>query len=89
MAATTAGRLNFRIPVEAEKRLRAAAEADNKTLTEFVLGAAEARADELLASRTPVPADYFDQLLSALDERPTPIPELARAARRPRRFVQR
>lgn len=89
MAGTAAGRLNFRIPEEAEKRLRAAAEAANETLTEFVLGAAEARAEELLASRTVVPPDYFDQLLAALNEPPTPVPVLARAARRQRRFVQR
>jgi uncharacterized protein (DUF1778 family) len=87
--ATTAGRLNFRITAEAEARLRAAAEASQQTLTEFVLGAAEERADEVLASRTVVPADYFDQLLAALDAPPEPMPVLSRAAKRQRRFVQR
>ena len=87
--ATTAGRLNFRITAEAEARLRAAAAASQQTLTEFVLGAAEDRADEVLASRTVVPADYFDQLLAALDAPPEPMPALARAAKRQRRFIQR
>lgn len=87
--AVTAGRLNFRISAEAEARLRAAAEAANQTLTEFVIGAAEERADELLARRTVVPADYFDQLLAALDAPPEPMPALVRAAKRSRRFVQR
>jgi uncharacterized protein (DUF1778 family) len=87
--AAAAGRLNFRISAEAEARLRAAAEVAQETLTEFVLGAAEERADEVLASRTVVPADYFDQLLAALDAPPEPMPALVRAVKRPRRFVQR
>lgn len=86
---TAAGRLNFRISPDAEQRLRVAAEASDQTLTDFVLGAAEARAEEVLATRTVVTSDYFDRLLSALDDPPTPIPELVRAARRDRRFTQR
>ncbi len=82
------GRLNFRIPADAEARLRAAAEVSRQSLTEFVLGAAAARAEELLATGTWVPAEYFDRLLAALDEPPEPIPVLARAARRRRRFTQ-
>jgi uncharacterized protein (DUF1778 family) len=86
---TTAGRLNFRIAPDAEQRLRVAAEADHQTLTDFVLGAAEARAEEILATRTVVDSDYFDRLLSALGESPTPIPKLVSAARRRRQFTQR
>lgn len=85
---TTVGRLNFRIPSDAEQRLRTAAEATHQTLTDFVLGAAEARAEEVLRSRTIVPADYFDRLVAALNQPPTPIPELVEAARQPRRFTQ-
>jgi uncharacterized protein (DUF1778 family) len=83
-----AGRLNFRIPPSAEKRLRSAAEANHQTLTDFVLGAAEARAEEILASRTFVASDYFDRLVEALDSPPTPIPVLAKAAKQDRRFKQ-
>jgi uncharacterized protein (DUF1778 family) len=88
VVATTAGRLNFRVTAELERRLRAAAEAAHLTLTEFVLGSAQARADELLGARTLVSSDYFDDLVTALDEPPVPMPVLAEAARRTRRFVQ-
>jgi uncharacterized protein (DUF1778 family)/predicted N-acetyltransferase YhbS len=86
---TVAGRLNFRIPPGAEGRLRSAAEANHQTLTDFVLGAAEARAEEILASRTLVASDYFDRLVDAMDAPPTSIPELAKAAGQDRRFKQR
>jgi uncharacterized protein (DUF1778 family) len=88
MATTASARLNFRIPVETERRLRAAAEAAHETLTEFVLGPAQARAEEMLSAKTVVPADYFDRLLAALDEPPEPMPVLAEASRRPRRYTQ-
>ena len=88
MAASPVGKLNFRIPAAKEQRLRAAAQASHQTLTDFVLDAAQAKANELLESRTLVPPDYFDQLLAALDEAPVPMPELVKIARRRRRFVQ-
>lgn len=88
MAANPVGKLNFRISATNERRLREAAQAANQTLTDFVLSAAQAKADELLERRTIVPADYFDRLLSALDEPAEPIEQLARAARRERSFVQ-
>src|SRR5579859_5662095 len=83
-----AGRLNFRVPVETERRLRAAAELARETLTEFVLGPAQARADEMLSAKTVVPADFFASMLAALDEPPSPMPVLAEAAKKQRRFVQ-
>lgn len=89
MAATASARLNFRVPVETERRLRAAAEAAHETLTEFVLGPAQARAEEMLSAKTVVSVEYFDRLLSALDEPPEQMPVLAEAARKARRFVQR
>jgi uncharacterized protein (DUF1778 family) len=89
MAATSVSRLNFRISAESERQLRSAAEASHETLTDFVLGAAQDRADEVLRTRTVVPSDYFDQLLAALDEPPVSVPALAKAARRKRQFVQR
>jgi uncharacterized protein (DUF1778 family) len=57
-------------------------------LTDFVISSAEARAEEVLASRTLVPADYFDQLIAALDEPVTPNEALRTLARRPRRVKQ-
>lgn len=85
---TTAARLNFRVRPDTEHRLRAAAAATDQSLTDFVISAAEARADEVLASHTLVPADYFDQLLAALDEPVTPNEALRTLARRPRRVKQ-
>lgn len=85
---TTAARLNFRVRPDTEHRLRAAAAATDQSLTDFVISSAEARADEVLASRTLVPADYFDQLIAALDEPVTPNESLRTLARRPRRVKQ-
>lgn len=88
MVTAAAGRLNFRVPPEVERRLRSAAGSTSQSLTEFVLGAAEDRAEEVLATRTVVPADYFDQLLAALDEHARRMPTLRRVAKRQLRFVQ-
>jgi uncharacterized protein (DUF1778 family) len=85
---TTAARLNFRVRPDTEHRLRAAAAATEQSLTDFVISAAVARADEVLASHTLVPADYFDQLIAALDAPATPNEALRTAARRPRRVKQ-
>ena len=56
-------RLNFRTTETVESKLFAAAQASNESLTDFVLNAASRRADDVLATRTPVPSDYFDHLL--------------------------
>ncbi len=85
----TAHRLNFRVLPSAEERLRAAAEISRESLTEFVLGAAGQRADEVLASRTLVASKYFDRLVDALDEPPVVMAELAVVAKRERHYVQR
>ena len=86
---TTASRLNFRIPSNTEKRLRAAAEASHETLTNFVLSAASLRADEVLATRTLVASEYFDRLMDALEEPPVAMSELAKVAKREMRYTQR
>ena len=84
----TSTRLNFRVRPDTEQRLRAAAAACEESLTDFVIAAAEERADEVLATHTLVPADYFDRLLAALDEPAEPNEALRKAARRPRQFTQ-
>lgn len=83
-----APRLNFRVRPDTERRLRAAAAACSESLTDFVISAAEQRADEVLATRTMVPSDYFDDLLAALDEPVEPNEALHTAANRPRQFNQ-
>jgi uncharacterized protein (DUF1778 family) len=71
----TRGRIHLRVDPEQEARLRAAAEADGQTLTGFLLSAAGARADEVLAraSRIEIDARAFDRFLTALED-PTPRP---------------
>jgi uncharacterized protein (DUF1778 family) len=86
MAAAT--RLNFRVRPDAERRLRAAAAAIDQSLTDFVIAAAEARADEVLATRTLVPGDYFDALIAALDAPVQPNAALRAAASQRRRAEQ-
>jgi uncharacterized protein (DUF1778 family) len=81
-----ATRLNFRVRPETERRLRTAAAASNQSLTDFVISAAEVRADEVLASHTLVPAEYYEALLAALDEPLQPNEALISAARQRRRF---
>ena len=85
---TTAARLNFRVRPDTEQRLRAAAAACEESLTDFVIAAAEERANEVLATHTMVPADYFDKLIAALDEPVQTNEALRKAARRPRQFSQ-
>jgi uncharacterized protein (DUF1778 family) len=77
--------MNFRVRPDVEQHLRAAAAASDQSLTDFVIGAAEARATEILATHTVVPADYFDALLTALDAPAQPNEALREAARRPSR----
>lgn len=77
---------------EAKQRIEHAANLVHESASDFVRAAAEQRADEVLLDHdvmTVVPADFFDRLLSALDERPQANAALARAGARARRAVQR
>jgi uncharacterized protein (DUF1778 family) len=78
-------RLNFRVRPDQEERLRAAAEIAHESLTDFVIRAAEERADALLETHTSVSPDFFAQMLAAMDRPPQVLPRLADAARRSRR----
>ena len=84
----TGSRLNFRVRPDTEQRLRAAAAASDQSLTDFVISAAEHRANEVLATHTLVPAEYFDDLVAALDAPAQSNDALRQAARHPRRFKQ-
>jgi uncharacterized protein (DUF1778 family) len=61
-----AERLGFRVTPSVKEHLEDAARSLGVPLTEFVLGAAQDKADEVLAAKTVVPADYFDKLIDAL-----------------------
>ena len=52
-------------------------------MSAFMVSAAVERAEEILAdaTTTPVSAEYFDELLAALDEAPDASPRLAEAVK--------
>jgi uncharacterized protein (DUF1778 family) len=80
--------LNFRVQPDVEQRLKAAAEVSHLSLTEFVVGAAQAQADEVLVTHTMVPANYFDKLVAALDAPYKPNQALRDAAAQARTMVR-
>jgi uncharacterized protein (DUF1778 family) len=81
--AVKSDRLEARVSPEQRARLEWAAMIAGTSVSAFVVDAAVERAEELVAAQmsTTVPADYFDRLLSAIDE-PESAPTLAKVARR-------
>lgn len=77
-----AQRLGFRVTAPVKAHLEAAARSARVPLTEFVLGAAQDKADEVLAAKTMVPPDYFESLIAALDAPAVPNEPLRRSASR-------
>jgi uncharacterized protein (DUF1778 family) len=82
-------RIELRAEPEQEERIRTAARLMNQSITTFVVTAAVERADEVIAtwSTTTVPAEFFDQLLAALDQPPVANEAMTRAVRRRRQQV--
>jgi uncharacterized protein (DUF1778 family) len=86
MSAATA-RIEARVAPETKARIEHAAALEHATVSEFVVSAANARAEQVMRrheSYTTVPADYFDQLLAALDETAVSNRALENAFRRSR-----
>lgn len=79
-------RFEARLSADERERIERAAATAGQSMSAFMVGAAVARADEVIAAATAtvVPADYFDDLLGALDH-PEPAPRLAKAAQQARR----
>jgi uncharacterized protein (DUF1778 family) len=79
-------RIEARLSPDERARIERAASTSGLSVSAFLVSSAVARADEVIAAATTtlVPADYFDQLVAALDE-PDAVPRLATAARRARR----
>jgi uncharacterized protein (DUF1778 family) len=80
-------RLEFRVNTEAKEQIEHAADLLGLAVSDFVRAAAEARAGQVLRNHalvTPVPADFFDSLLAALDAPARPNAALIKAARRRR-----
>ena len=71
------------------ERIRYAAELANTSVSSFVVDAAVEKADRIIAAtnETMVPADFFDSLLSSLDDAAT-IPALRKASSRARDSVK-
>lgn len=91
MAATASARLEVRVRPSSKARLERAADLLQVPLSDFVRSAAEDRADQVLReheTQTNVPAEFFDDLLAALDMPAQSNKALARAAKRTRGIVR-
>lgn len=84
---TKTERIELRADPDSAQSIALAAEIQRLSVSAFVLQAATAEADRLLArtEHTLMPADQFDSLMASLD-RPDEAPTLARAAARHRRM---
>ncbi len=78
-------KLDLRLTHKAKTALRAAAAASNRSVSEFVLESALARADEALADRRTfgLNAAQWKAFLAALDAPPRPLPHLERLLMEP------
>jgi len=82
-------RIEARVDTQRAERIRRAAELSHQSVSTFVIDAAAEKAEDvILAHReTVVPADFFDELLAALDRPPVVVPALAKGAKRARKIV--
>lgn len=78
-------KLDLRLTPAAKRTLRAAAEAAHRSVSDFVLESALARADEELADRRyfGINAERWRAFLAALDAPPRPLPRLKRLMNEP------
>lgn len=83
-------RIEARIEPERAERIRYAARLTHRSMSAFVVDAASEVAERVIAEHreTIVPAAFFDDLLSALDD-VKHVPTLRKAASRARRTVKR
>ena len=85
-------RLEFRVRPERKARIERAAELVRESVSEFARTAAEEKAERVIREHeatTTVPAEFFDDLLDALDAAPRANAALARAAQRAREMTIR
>jgi uncharacterized protein (DUF1778 family) len=78
-------KLDLRLTRKAKTTLRAAAAASNRSVSDFVLESALARADEALADRRAfgLSGEQWKSFLAALDAPPRRLPRLRRLLREP------
>jgi uncharacterized protein (DUF1778 family) len=85
-------RLEVRVRPESKARIERAAALAQVPVSDFVRAAAEERAAQVMAEHeqhTSVPAEFFDELLAALEAPPEPAAALTRGAKRARTAVTR
>jgi uncharacterized protein (DUF1778 family) len=82
---TRSEKLDLRLTREAKLVLKAAAAASRRSVSEFVVESALARADEALADRRffGLNATQWKAFLAALDAPPRPLPRLERLLKEP------
>lgn len=85
MRTTRTAKIDVRLTVQAKRTLQSAAEVSHKTVSDFVLESALARADSVLAERQifRLDAKQWKAFLAALDSPPKPRPRLARLLNEP------
>lgn len=89
---TATARLEFRVSPQDKARIERAAELAGEPVTSFARTAAEEKAERILREHdatTTVPAEYFDELIAALDEPAKPNAALRRAAAKLHKTVAR
>jgi len=82
---TRSEKLDLRLTPNAKRALQAAAAASHRSVSEFVLESALARADEALADRRTFGLDaaQWKAFVAALDAPPRPLPRLKRLLKQP------
>ena len=91
MQTTRSEKLDVRLTPEAKRTLNIAASAAGRSVSEFVLESALARAEETLADRRHFGLDVerWEAFLAALDAPPREMPNLERLMREPSIFEGR
>jgi len=81
--ATKTERVEARLSPRQRERIDKAAAFEGQSLSSFIVTAAAEKAEQVIAARTTtvLPSEYFDRLLSAIDQADR-APRLERAARR-------
>jgi uncharacterized protein (DUF1778 family) len=82
---TRSEKLDLRLTRDAKRALQAAAAVAHRSVSEFVLESALARADEALADRRTfgLNATQWKAFMAALDAPPRPLPRLERLLKEP------
>lgn len=88
---TRSEKLDLRLTGDAKRALQAAAAVAHRSVSEFVLESALARADETLADRRTfgLNATQWKAFMAALDAPPRPLPRLERLLKEPGFFDDR